>query len=143
VTIWSRNFEGRAEHLSDVREFAHFVTGDRNGAELVKMVASELAGNAIVHSASGRPGGHFTLQVAHFCDRWQVRCIDEGGSTVPHLCEPPPIESDEDLDKLGDEVEYGRGLAIVAAVSSSWGVSGDEISRAVWAEILIPKAATV
>jgi hypothetical protein len=64
---------------------------------------------------------------------------DDGGASVPHICVPMPIESAEDLDALGEDVEAGRGLTLVAALSSAWGVLGDQTGRAVWVEILIPR----
>ena len=140
---WLRTFEGRPEHLTTVREFTRYVAGDRDGADLMEMVASELAGNAIQHSQSGGPGGRFMLQVLDFRDRWQIRVIDEGGPTVPHICELTSFESADDLDKLGDEAEAGRGLAMVAAVSSAWGVAGDQKAREVWAEIKSSRKALV
>jgi len=140
VSYWSETFDGRPESASEVREFARKAIGDNEGADLVELVASELAGNAVRHSNSGEPGGQFTLHLAAFLNRWQVRVDDAGGLNVPHVCEPKPIESIEDLDAFGDEVEAGRGLALVAAISSRWGVLGDQTGRAVWVEILIPRA---
>lgn len=142
MAYWSRNFEGLPEYLTDVREFTRFVAGNRGGADLLEMIASELAGNAIQHSDSGGPGGQFTLQLAGLEDRWHVRVVDQGGSQEPHVCERPSIENMKDLDGLGDEAESGRGLAMIAAVSSSWGVLGDQASRAVWAEVLISETTT-
>lgn len=143
MTQWSRSFEGIPECVSEVREYTRKLLGDCGGADVVELVASELAGNAIRHSDSGEPGGQFTVHLAAFVDRWQVRVDDEGGLGVPHICEPSPIASVEDLDHFGDEVEAGRGLALVAAVSSAWGVWGDQAARAVWAEILMSEEATV
>lgn len=142
---WLRTFEGVPEHLTTVRAFARLVVGDRDGADLMEMVLSELAGNAIQHSRSGEPGGQFTLQVLDLQDRWHIRVFDQGGPKVPRIRELTPIESPEDLDTLGDEAEAeaGRGLAMVAAVSSAWGVVGDRTSRAVWAEIRTSGKATV
>jgi serine/threonine-protein kinase RsbW len=138
VPYWSKSFEGQPEHLKEVREFTRLVAGGREGADLVEMVASELAGNAIQHSESGRPGGKFTLQVGDSRDGWQVSVVDEGGPKEPRICTLTSIDNAEDLDDLGDEVEAGRGLAMVAVVSSAWGVRGDKNSRSVWAQILIP-----
>lgn len=140
---WLRTFEGRPEHLTKVREFARLVAGGRDGADVMEMVLSELAGNAIQHSRSGEPGGEFALQVLDMQDRWHVRVFDQGGPREPRICELTSIESVEDLDKLGDEAEAGRGLAMVAAVSSAWGVSGDWTSRTVWADIRTSRKATV
>ncbi|WP_370347865.1 ATP-binding protein [Catenulispora sp. MAP5-51] len=140
---WSRDFEGLPEHLTEVREFTRLVAGGRDGADLIEMVASELAGNAIQHSGSGGPGGKFTLQVVDCQDRWQIRVVDEGGPIVPHVCELASIDTIEELDKLGNEAEAGRGLAMVAAVSSAWGVLGDQTARIVWAEIMTSGRATI
>lgn len=139
MPYWSKSFDGRPECVAEVREYARKVVGDRKGADLVELIASELAGNAIRHSDSGEPGGQFTLHIAALINRWKVRVDDAGGTKVPHVCEPPPINSAEDLDRFGDEIEAGRGLALVAAVSSCWGVLGNEAARAVWAEIPIPR----
>ncbi|WP_194906244.1 ATP-binding protein [Catenulispora rubra] len=139
MSYWSKTFDGRPEHVSEVRKFTRKVIGDYKGADLVELVASELAGNAVRHSDSGEPGGQFTLHLATFPNRWQVRVDDAGGPRELHVCEPKPIESIDDLDAFGDEVEAGRGLALVAAVSSQWGVLGDQAGRAVWVEILKPR----
>jgi len=143
VSYWSKTFDGRPECVSEVREFTRKAIGDNDGGDLVELVASELAGNAVRHSDSGKPGGQFTLHLAAFLNRWQVRVDDAGGPNVPHVCEPKPIESIEDLDAFGDEVEAGRGLALVASVSSNWGFLGDQAGRAVWVEISMPQAAGV
>src|SRR5262249_51157238 len=93
---------------------------------------SELAGNAVVHTASGAPGGQFVVHLAAFADRWQVRVDDAGSPTEPHVV-VDAIDEDTDWDH-----ESGRGLAMVAAISRSWGVLGDRRARAVWAEIPYP-----
>lgn len=142
MTYWSRSFDGIPECVPEVREHTRKLLGDCRGADVVELVASELAGNAIRHSDSGEPGGHFTVHLATFADRWQIRVDDEGGPQVPHICKQPSIDSVEDLDHLGDDVEAGRGLELVAAVSSAWGVLGDHAARAVWAEIAMPGEAT-
>ena len=138
MPTWSKTFDGLPEHLTKVRQFTRLVAVGRDGADLLEMVASELAGNAIQHSASGRPGGKFILELADLRDGWQVRVIDEGGPNMPRICPLASIEDAHDLDGLGDEIEAGRGLAMVAEVSSDWGVQGDQNSRSVWAKILIP-----
>jgi hypothetical protein len=108
------------------------VLGTAPGADLVVMAVSELAGNAIVHTASGEPGGQFVVHLAAFADRWQVRVDDEGSPNEPRV-----VVDLIDDDELGDS-ESGRGLAMVAAISKAWGVLGDRYARAVWAEIPYP-----
>jgi anti-sigma regulatory factor (Ser/Thr protein kinase) len=132
MSYWSRSFPGLAEHLTEVRQFTQMVLGDAPGADLVLMVVSELAGNAIVHTASGEPGGQFVVHLAAFADRWQVRVDDQGSATEPRVV-VDLIDEDE-----GGDSESGRGLAMVAAIAQKWGVLGDRYGRAVWAEIPYP-----
>ncbi|WP_194913277.1 ATP-binding protein [Catenulispora rubra] len=132
MSYWSRSFPGLAENLAEVRQFTQMVLGDAPGADLVVLAVSELAGNAIVHTASGAPGGQFVVHLAAFADRWKVRVDDEGSPTVPHVV-VDGIDEDAEWD-----CESGRGLAMVAAISQKWGVLGDGCARAVWAEIPYP-----
>lgn len=141
MSYWSKSFDGLPQCVAEVREFTRKVVGDHEGADLVELVASELAGNAIRHSDSGNPDGQFTLHVTALLNRWLIQVDDAGGSLEPHVCTPPAMESVEDLDAY-DEVESGRGLALVVAVSSKWGVIGDKNARAVWAEIQMSVASS-
>lgn len=52
-SYWVRTFKGQPEEVADVREFVRRVIGDVDGVDDVVLVVSELAGNAIRHSASG------------------------------------------------------------------------------------------
>ena len=136
MSYWSRSFPGLAENLAEVRQFTQMVLGDAPGAELAVLAVSELAGNAIVHTASGAPGGQFVVHLAAFADRWKVRVDDEGSPTEPHVV-VDGIDEDAEWD-----CESGRGLAMVAAISQKWGVLGDGCARAVWAEIPYPVQTT-
>lgn len=132
VPYWSETFEGRPACVADVRRFTVKALGDLPGVDVVVLVASELAGNAVQHSNSGLPGGQFIVHLACYADRWQVRIDDEGG-----LNDPCVRETAADFD------EGGRGLALVGALASQWGVVGNHYARAVWAEIQIPEQASV
>lgn len=135
MSYWSRSFPGLPEHLGEVRRFTQMVLGDAPGTELVIMAVSELAGNAIVHTASGAPDGQFVVHLAAFADRWKVRVDDEGSPSVPRVVVDAIVE-DAEWDS-----ESGRGLAMVASISRDWGVMGGRCARAVWAEIPYPLAA--
>jgi len=121
---------GSREYVHEARAWTEHVLGESQGADDVVLVASELATNAIRHTASGLPGGTFTLRLAAFTNRWRVRVDDAGGATEPQI-----------QTVVDDEDEVGRGLAMVASLSSTWGVLGDCNARGVWAEIPIPPAA--
>ena len=116
----SITFPGTAERIHEAREWASEILGAAYGAGVALLVLSELATNAVRHSASGQPGGTFTLHLGIFTDGWQVCIADSGGTDVPRV-------------HAG-----GRGLAIVAALSSKWGVHGDHRARNVWADIPMP-----
>jgi anti-sigma regulatory factor (Ser/Thr protein kinase) len=132
MSYWSRSFPGLAEHLAEVRQFTQMVLGDAPGSELVLLAVSELAGNAIVHTASGAPGGQFVVHLEAFADHWRVRVDDEGSATEPHVV-LDELDAEDDWD-----AESGRGLAMVASISHKWGVLGDRDARSVWAEIPYP-----
>ncbi|MEZ0108608.1 serine/threonine-protein kinase RsbW [Catenulispora sp. EB89] len=123
MDIWHKEFAGRPECLAEVRRFACAVLGDCDAAYTVALVADELAGNAIKHTASGEPEGEFVVRLTRFANRCVVRVDDQGGPSTPALRVP------------GEQDEAGRGLAIVAMLSASWGVDGDATARSVWAEI--------
>lgn len=120
-------FEGRPERLAEVRERVRRAIGDVDGADDVVLVASELATNAILHTASGWPGGSFVLELAEFMDGWHVRVSDQGGLRRAKW------------GGQGDDAEAGRGLPVVAALARAWGVIGDGGGRIVWAEVAYPE----
>jgi anti-sigma regulatory factor (Ser/Thr protein kinase) len=91
--------------------------------EDVVLVASELVTNAVQH-AETLPGGR--LVVAWEIDRQGVvvRVSDGGGAgDHPHVRHPDVRETS------------GRGLALVEALASRWGVISGESGRTVWASL--------
>lgn len=131
MDVWSREFAGLPECLAEVRTFTFAVLGESDAAHTVALVADELAGNAIKHTASGAPRGEFILRLAVFGDWFRVRVDDQGGPSTPSV---RAAEADE---------ESGRGLAIVAMVSDRWGVEGGEWGRSVWADIEFAKVPAI
>jgi anti-sigma regulatory factor (Ser/Thr protein kinase) len=126
-SYWITTWDGVPEQLSELRQYLHQTLGDEaDGVDDVVLVVSELATNAIRHSASGEPGGSYELQVVSLSDAWHVRVEDQGS---PNL--PSPRDAED-----GDEA--GRGLPVVAALARAWGVIGDSNGRTVWAEIPYP-----
>lgn len=106
--------------------------------ETLLTCVSELAANAITHTASGA-GGVFTVEVLRpTAGLARVAVTDAGG-----LSEPVIREADL-AGELFFLAEGGRGLALVAACSSSWGYSdmGEGLGRTVWAEATWPVAVT-
>ena len=81
-----------------------------------KLLASELVSNAVIHG-----NGQIRLRANSDEDHLVIEVLDEG-SGFEHTARRAPF----------DEVR-GRGLAIVDAVSSRWGIH--EGTTHVWAEI--------
>jgi anti-sigma regulatory factor (Ser/Thr protein kinase) len=87
----------------------------------VRLVASELATNAVVHAQTP-----FTLTLAERADAVTVSVEDARPGLVPHL------------DPFGTPGEHGHGLRIVDLLSQDWGVSTDaEGAKQVWASFAI------
>jgi anti-sigma regulatory factor (Ser/Thr protein kinase) len=81
-------------------------------AESAVTCVSELVTNAVLHTRSGRPGGHLQLTVERHPGDWSVKVgvLDEGtGARLPPAQRPGG--------------EHGRGLAIVEVLSQEWGVT--------------------
>jgi serine/threonine-protein kinase RsbW len=148
-----RVFPGEPRQVPLVRAWvARTLAGCPAREDLVTCV-SELAANAIEHTASG-VGGVFTVEVAWPADgAARVAVTDAGSSCEPAAgqaawsAEAEPAETaapqDDDADfALG---EGGRGLILVAACSSKWGYraagTGEAAGRTVWAEATWPVAA--
>ncbi|MFI7641590.1 ATP-binding protein [Nonomuraea sp. NPDC049400] len=117
----SRHFLGAKPSVTEARRF---VTTFLKGWPLVgdaELIVSELATNAIRHSASGRFGGRFVVTIQVAADRLWLGVLDEGGPRAPKIF------------RRNGEVETGRGLLIVSEIAADWGVFGDEQGRTVWA----------
>ena len=131
----ARVFPGTPNSVMRARAF---VAGELAGCparDTLVMCVSELSTNAISHTRSG-DGGVFTVEVTR--PRPGVACVvvtDAGGADEP--CVPSTGFHD-------DLAEGGRGLALVAALTSRWGycpagpVPGPAGARSVWAEASWP-----
>ncbi|GAA2875993.1 hypothetical protein GCM10010517_37040 [Streptosporangium fragile] len=123
MSAWwlSRHFLGSPASITEARRFVTRFLANWPIAETAELIVSELATNAVRHTASGAFGGRFlvTIEAAH--DRVWLGVLDEGGPRFP------------DVRPCGQDDEGGRGLLLVSALADSWGVSGDERGRTVWA----------
>lgn len=89
--------------------------------DIALLVVSELVTNAVVHTA----GDHVACELRDSGGQLRVAVQDQGHTSGgPQLC-------------LSPEGEHGRGLLLVDAVSSAWGVreSTQGPGRLVWAEL--------
>ena len=84
-------------------------------------VASELAANAVQHTASGR-GGWMIVEITWHASLVRVAVIDQGAPGEPRFVDDP----------MG---ERGRGLRVVNALSARLTTSGDHRGRLMCAEV--------
>jgi serine/threonine-protein kinase RsbW len=119
----ARWYPGRPEQAGAVRRFLADVLEGNPALEDAVLCVSELAANAIVHSQSRQPGGHFEVRVfLHPGGHIRVEVTDQGGPWAP---DP------------GGRQNHGRGLLIVSRLASDWGiVGGDHAGRMAWFELL-------
>lgn len=105
--------------VASVRHFARAACGALPSvtADTVELLVSEIATNALVHGA-----GEVRVRVNVSGGTVRVE-VDDGGSALPTLREASPT------------AEGGRGLALVTAMSSGWGVAPRPGGKTVWFEV--------
>ncbi|WP_422772583.1 ATP-binding protein [Plantactinospora sp. WMMC1484] len=123
------------QHAQGARTARH-----RLGAELdgtvppalvadAEMVAAELLGNAVRH-AEPLPGGMirltWLLRAGPSANSVEIRVTDGGASGPPRVRQAGPDATD------------GRGLHLVAALATEWGVERDGLGQSVWARLVHP-----
>lgn len=115
---WYRAFPGTPDHVRECRRFIRAHLPHHPDAELV---ASELATNTLLHTASGHPGGVFGVRIELRADNSaRLEFEDAGG---------PPEFGTPKTDREG-----GRGLTLVEVLTTAWGIKGDTHGRTVWTE---------
>ncbi|HUY44805.1 MAG TPA: ATP-binding protein [Streptosporangiaceae bacterium] len=122
-------FPGHASAVPQARRFVADVLGEGFPArDEVLLLVSEVAANAVRHSASG-DGGEFEVAVWVTGGMVRVEIGDQGGASEPRLA---------DDGVSADALTGGRGLRIVDALATKWGHAGDELGRVVWFEVESP-----
>jgi anti-sigma regulatory factor (Ser/Thr protein kinase) len=121
VTV-KRSFPGKPDQVARVRGFVQLVLGPAPVADEAVLLASELATNAIVHTASGH-GGTFAVTVKRYPSAVRVEVHDAGSDRVPRLC------------SRDHQAEEGRGLGLVSLIADRWGHSREHNGRSVFFEL--------
>jgi serine/threonine-protein kinase RsbW len=110
VTTWIREFAAVPEQVGQARRLLASALSGCPAADDVVLCLSELASNSVLHSASSRPGGAFTVRVEVLRgDYVRIEVRDEGGSWR----ERPGADG------------RAHGLAIVRALAAESGTDGD------------------
>ncbi|MGR6924402.1 ATP-binding protein [[Actinomadura] parvosata] len=121
----THDFPARLEQVSRIRRFARKMTAGHPCADDVTLAVSELAANAIEHSAQ-QAGSRIAVQVAHLDDVVLIDVRDGGGADMPRL------------RHASEDATTGRGLVLVDALALTWGSSRDEFGTHVWCTIGCP-----
>jgi serine/threonine-protein kinase RsbW len=119
-----REFRGRADQIGAARRFITAALNLRAPLrDVTRLLVSEAATNAVLHSASGAAGGKFTVEYQLDDQRLRVEVHDGGGATGPR-------RRVHHLESI-----TGRGLELFEALSDRWGVDGGPRGRTVWFEL--------
>jgi anti-sigma regulatory factor (Ser/Thr protein kinase) len=117
-------FPGLPAIVPSARRFVRGILEDTPRADDLELIAAELISNAILHTPSGEEGGEFTVTV-HTEPGWaRVEVSDTG--TGEWDAQPGEARSDD---------EYGRGMAIIAALADKFGHDVSATGQTVWAEV--------
>jgi anti-sigma regulatory factor (Ser/Thr protein kinase) len=115
-------FPARPEQVQAARALVREVLGDTPVTDDAILICSELATNAILHSASARPGGCFTVRAeVRPGDHAWIEVRDQGGRWV-HL----------------PRASGGRGLALADELATYWDIRGDDAGRIICAQFNWP-----
>jgi anti-sigma regulatory factor (Ser/Thr protein kinase) len=138
----ARVFPGTPVSVERARAFVAAELAGCPARDTLVTCVSELCTNAICHTRSG-DGGLFTVEVTR--PRGGVACVavtDAGGAGEPRT-HPAQRRFGALLEypaDVSDLAEGGRGLSLVAALTSRWGYcpAGPAAGLTVWAEATWP-----
>lgn len=123
---WEQSFPGNADQLRRLRAALDPLLAGNPIADDVILLMSELGGNAVRHSGSGRNGGTFTARLLDLPDQYVLGVVEDSGS-----------DWDGNLPRSARDAS---GLYIVMNLSADCGVYGGRRKRAVWFRMDYPSA---
>jgi anti-sigma regulatory factor (Ser/Thr protein kinase) len=120
-----RRFAGRPDQIAEARRLVSRVIGSKSPAhDVARLLISEAATNALLHSASGEAGGSLEVQCQLEDHRHlRVEVHDQGSVKKPR----PRAHATDALS--------GRGLELLDALAACWGSSGGPEGHTVWFEL--------
>jgi anti-sigma regulatory factor (Ser/Thr protein kinase) len=118
-----REFSGQADQVAAARRFvASAIHAAGPARDVSRLLVSEAATNALLHSGSG-DGGTFAVEYLISDHLLRVEVHDGGAATGPRR----RVHHVESMT--------GRGLDLFDALSDRWGVDGSPAGRTVWFEL--------
>ncbi|MEV7007272.1 ATP-binding protein [Streptosporangium sp. NPDC051022] len=126
--LFSRRFRATPDQVRPARNFVAGLLGDSHPLrDDAVLLTSELATNAIEHSAGPTSGSREFLITVSFVARGVLVTVQDSGS----LKIPCPRES-------GPDATGGRGLALVNSLATQWGFHRDSMGTVIWFELGSP-----
>lgn len=116
-------FPGDPAGVAAMRAWLRRRVADNPRRDDIELVATELAANAVGHTASS--DFMFAVRLDRADTALHLAVQDLGGDDKPQ-----PIDTDPDTKRLR---EHGYGLTLVDALADTWGATGDGFGRDVWA----------
>ncbi|MEU6403699.1 ATP-binding protein [Streptomyces sp. NPDC046985] len=98
---------------------------DEETVDAIRLVASELIANAVIHGA-----GPITVALYHSTGRLVIDVLD-GSTAAPRAANG------------GADAESGRGLSLVGLLALSWAWEPTDRGKRVWAELALPAPLSV
>jgi anti-sigma regulatory factor (Ser/Thr protein kinase) len=116
-------FPGLPAIVPSARRFVRGILAASPRAADMEQITAELVSNAILHTPSGSDGGEFTLTIDTEPGWARVEITDAGTGRWNARGDG------------GTDEEYGRGLAIVAALADKFGHDIRAEEQTAWAEV--------
>jgi anti-sigma regulatory factor (Ser/Thr protein kinase) len=118
-----RAFPGRPDQIAHARDFTRRVLGPCPVLDEAVLLVSELATNAIEHTATADEGS-FQVTIYQGNSSLLIAVTDDGSDNIPTPGHRADILA-----------ETGRGLELVELIADRWDYCGDGHSRTVWFEL--------
>lgn len=125
-------FPGVVAIVPSARRFVRGILGDSPRTDDMELIAAELVTNAIQRSPAGQDGGEFSVAVRTKPGWARVEVSDAGTGHWQPRGTPRAVAKEQ----------YGRGLAIVAALADRFGHDAGAGGQTVWAEITWTETST-
>ncbi len=117
-----RIFPGQPDQIGHARDFTRRVLGPCPLMDEAVLLVSELATNALEHTATG-DSGQFDVTIYSGDSSLLIAVSDDGSDLTP-----TPLAS----EALSED---GRGLGLVELIADRWGHCGDQRGRTIWFEL--------
>jgi anti-sigma regulatory factor (Ser/Thr protein kinase) len=126
-----RAFPGRPDQIALARDFTRRVVGPCPVLDEAILLVSELATNAIEHTATANDGS-FHVTICQGDSSLLIAVTDDGSDNVPMRAHP-----------TNTLAEAGRGLELVELIADRWGHYGERQHCTVWFELSWTRSAPV